>query len=421
MSKVIGTLLARLWGNSDALAPVSKKHTFRPAVENLEERAVPAAVAAPTTGSISGHVFVDTTGNGAASLGGGEKGVRVYLVRDANGNGQLDLRDRLVDVDNTDAKGAFGFKNLAAGTYFVRELTPRNEVRTAPAVEAGYTVNLAKGQNVTGQDFGNFNLLNRRAVNKITFTVTDAKGVTRTVADLKGNTHAGDTVTANFRVANGSGQVSLSLVAYTTSGPAKGFAGPATDPVMSQVTTATFSPGQHALSITLPNDFYQVDFVVGAPIAQLTQAPSNLNYQAQDRLLSQDNGGQAPIPAAPATLSGTVFQDDGDGVFGPNDHGLDSATVSLVGTDYKGQSVNVSVQTDGLGQYSFANVAPGTYTVSVGTFGFINGPSAVPADEITQTQAQPNTGAIDTVHIQSGAVLTGFDFLEMLSVMGPGS
>ncbi len=419
MSRVFGTLLARLWGKTDA--PVSKKSAFRPVVENLEERRVPANIVAPATGSISGHVFVDTTGNGAASLGAGESGVPVFLVADTNHDGVLDGGDRLMAAKTTDATGAYSFNGLAPGTYFVREFASFNSVRTMPASTPGYADNLTQGQSVTGNDFANFNLLNRQAVTRVSFTVTDASG-THTYGNLRGNTKAGDTVTAHFTVAHGA-NVTLSLVAYTTSPPANPRAvGPyANNPVLTTVATDTFGPGQHTLSIQMPNNFYQVDFVVGAPITNLSPAPSDLNYTAQDRLLSQDIGGQAPPPVVPATLSGNVFQDDGSDTINANESGVDSATVTLVGMDSTGHTVNVSTITDGSGNYSFANVLPGTYTVTVSVFGYVNEQSSVPAAEATATQAEADTGTISNVHVASGGTYTDFDFLELLNVTGPGS
>src|SRR5947207_15724454 len=64
------------------------KASFRPRLEVLEDRWVPA-------GSISGHVFLDPTGNGAAVGDPGQNWVVVALFRDTNNNGVKDSGDQL--------------------------------------------------------------------------------------------------------------------------------------------------------------------------------------------------------------------------------------------------------------------------------------------------------------------------------------
>jgi uncharacterized delta-60 repeat protein len=71
-------------------------------------------------------------------------------------------------------------------------------------------------------------------------------------------------------------------------------------------------------------------------------------------------------PLAPSSLSGVVwedFNDDGQVDFGEN--GIDGVTVTLTGTDFLGNAVNLPPQlTSGGGAYSFLNLLPGTYTLT---------------------------------------------------------
>jgi hypothetical protein len=92
---------------------------FRPGLEALEDRRVPA-----NPGSISGHVLIDPTGNGAAPDNAPQSHVTVKLFQDTNGNGVLDSTDSLVAWQATGADGSYSFNNLAAGTYFVTESVP---------------------------------------------------------------------------------------------------------------------------------------------------------------------------------------------------------------------------------------------------------------------------------------------------------
>ena len=92
---------------------------------------------------------------------------------------------------------------------------------------------------------------------------------------------------------------------------------------------------------------------------------------------------QAPLPAS---LSGFVYLDANDnGAFDTAETGIAGATVTLTGTDYMGNPVNLTSATDSTGAYSFANLAPGTYAV-------------------TESQPAGYLDGIDTIGTQGGAV-----------------
>ena len=101
---------------------------------------VSETVKAPVTlGTISGTVYNDTTGNGLSSDDTGLSGVTVKLYKDSNNNGVLDSSDAVVATAVTGANGSYSFGSLAAGKYFVTEVTPTGYVRTAPATATYYT------------------------------------------------------------------------------------------------------------------------------------------------------------------------------------------------------------------------------------------------------------------------------------------
>jgi hypothetical protein len=378
--------------------PRAAAPTFRPSVESLEHRLVPAAA------KISGHVFQDLTGNGLSADDTALAGVVVKLYRDTNNNGKLDAADHLAGRDVTGANGAYSFGNLTAGRYFVKEVVPHSFVRTAPALGTYYTVNVAAGQSVVGGDFDNFRKLNRDAIRDVHFTITHAEGTHTTVTDLRGHTHAGDTVTVNFTVAKGAGQVTVSLVSYNAPGASFD---PHTAAQQTIATDATgkFGPGAHSLSVTLPSGFYQVDFVLGAAIDHFGPAGSNIFYSAQHRLLSADNGGAAVV--ASSSLSGTVVDDFGVG--------LANVTLTLTGINDLNQQVTMTTTTGPNGSYNFKGLRAGTFTITQTPL----------SDHTDASSTAGNLGgagtadAISGIKVGSGGTGTGYNFVEVFSAPPP--
>jgi hypothetical protein len=339
---------------SSRTSRVAQKAQSQLGVEGLEERAVPA------TGGVSGTVFQDLTGNGLAAAHTPESGVKVKVYADTNHSGSLDTGDWLVATKTTGADGSYSFSNLAPGRYFVTESTPSGFVRTAPAASSYYTVDVTGGQTVTGQDFANFQKPNRSVVTNVSFTVTAPDGTQTVVTNLRGQTQQGDTVTANFTISpTAPGPVFVSLAIYDAPGSSFN-ANDASQQVLDNVASGTFNPGQTgSLTVTIPGNFYQVDFVLGNAITQFGPAGSNVFFTPQGRLLSADNGGTQAF--AESTVSGTVTGIDTSGV----SSSLSGLSVTLTGTNDLGLTVTETVPTDTNGQYTFDDLRPGSYTVTV--------------------------------------------------------
>jgi hypothetical protein len=117
---------------------------------------VPSALA-----SISGHVYTDRTGNRLSADDTALGGVTIMLFRDRNNNGVLDYFDGLpVASTVSSSTGAYSFGNVAAGRYFVLEITPFGYVQTAPTKPGYCTATITAANNsVSGLDFDNFRLL----------------------------------------------------------------------------------------------------------------------------------------------------------------------------------------------------------------------------------------------------------------------
>jgi hypothetical protein len=200
----------------------------------------------------------------------------------------LDRADRQVAVAVADKAGAYAFDGLSPGTYFVREDTPAGYVQTGPAATAAYRFTAGDGTSAA-VDFGNFRKLSGDVLGRVSFTINGKK----TVGDLRGNTHPGDTVQVNFTVEDEAGSVQLALVSYLAAGT-----GTAPRPLLvSEAATGTFGPGPHTLTVHIPVGYYQIDFALGAPLAALDWS-TNETYAAEGRLLSWDSGGPSAWQAA---------------------------------------------------------------------------------------------------------------------------
>ncbi|MGH2471046.1 MAG: hypothetical protein ACRDG6_01385 [Candidatus Limnocylindria bacterium] len=113
----------------------------------------------------------------------------------------------------------------------------------------------------------------------------------------------GRTVWIDFTIADGC-NVELSLVSYKA--PSDTFsADTASQQVLFDSATGTFAAGDHILSVDLPNCFFQLDFVFGAPLATLGPAGSNNFYSAQGRLISAYTSGTSACSAAAPTIPDT--------------------------------------------------------------------------------------------------------------------
>ncbi len=115
------------------------------------------------------HLYVQTEQiNGTVITGGAVVSGEVY--NDVNGNGTLDngepgLAGWTVDLTNTatnssyttttSAGGLFSLTGIAGGTYTLSEVPQPGFDLTQPASPGTYTITVASGQTVSGEDFGN--------------------------------------------------------------------------------------------------------------------------------------------------------------------------------------------------------------------------------------------------------------------------
>jgi hypothetical protein len=98
------------------------------------------------------------------------------------------------------------------------------------------------------------------------------------------------------------------------------------------------------------------------------------------------SAGVTAIPLPPSSLSGVVWEDfNNDGQVDFGERGIAGVTVTLAGTDFLGNAVNLPQTTDGDGAYVFLNLLPGSYT-------------------LTETQPAGYTQGINTVGTAGGSL-----------------
>ncbi len=190
----------------------------------------------------------------------------------------------------------------------------------------------------------------------VTFSVYNpSNGTTTTVNNLRGNTQQGDTVTANFTVPSGDFD-QLSLAGYNAPEPFYE-ADDANLQTVSSSLTQVFGPGSFSLGpITLPSNFYQVDFVCGTVITTLGLNANDF-YSAQNRLISADNEGANPTGSGVLSVTGEVYSDlNLNGQLNNGEPGLAGVTVTLTGTDAYGNSISETTTTNGSGIYTFSGL-----------------------------------------------------------------
>ncbi len=215
---------------------------------------------------ISGTKYLDTTGNGFSSDDTPESGVTIDLFQGSSITGTP------YATTVTATNGTYRFGNLAAGTYSVAEVVPTAYIQTGggpngSAGDAYYTVTVTAGETYSGYNFDDFHIPTCAPTN-VSYTVTNSSGkVCYSGTSLGGNTQQGDTVTATFTVTTGMSD-QLTLVSYVA--PISSFSDSnAYQQEIYQSDTGTFSAGTHSLKVTIPNTYYQIDFVCGQAINQL--------------------------------------------------------------------------------------------------------------------------------------------------------
>ncbi|KYC39903.1 hypothetical protein WA1_28455 [Scytonema hofmannii PCC 7110] len=327
-------------------------------------------ICVPTgTGIIGDTVFNDVNGNSVQDPG--EVGIAnvPLTLTGAGPDGQLGTADDTTQTTTTNNTGNYSFPSLSPGTYRVAVTTP--PAGFTPTLTQPNPIALADGQTINTIDFG----FQQGAGGTIGDTVfTDTNG--NSVQD------PGETGIAN-----------INLV-LTGAGP-DGQLGTADDTTQ---TTTTNNNGNYNFT-NLPASTYRV--AVSNPPAGLTPTltqPNPITLASGQTLNTVDFGFR---PGANGTIGDTVFNDtNGNNTQDPGEPGLPNITLVLTGAGPDGQlgtpdDTSQTTNTNNNGNYSFTNIPPGTYRVTV------NNPPA----GFNPTLTQPNP-----VNLAAGQTINTVDF-----------
>jgi hypothetical protein len=149
------------------------------------------------------------------------------------------------------------------------------------------------------------------------YAILHADGSRETVADLSGHVRAGDRVRAEATTTADCDGATFALVSYEAPGPTfrRDTADQQTlfDHVVASPCCGT-APRLSLGPIAVPGCFFQVDLVLGQPLAHLGPAASTSFYGDQGRLVDMDNGGASACPTgAPPCPHGLAAARDEEG------------------------------------------------------------------------------------------------------------
>lgn len=294
--------------------------------------------------SITGTKFNDVNKNGARDLG--EPGLSGWRIR---------LSKNSVPVDSalTDGSGNYSFVGLVPGAHTVSEASQIGWEQTFPSPSGQYSLALTSGSVITGKDFGNFQ---PASISGIKFN------------DINGNGQrdTSDPVLSGWRIRLIRGGLEVDSALTDVNGAYQFQDLPTATYTVSEATqsgwvqTAPLSPGTYTVLLT-----------------------SGVN-------VTGENFGNFQL----GSISGVKFNDlNGNGIRDAGEPGLSGWRIRL---SIGGNQVD-SVVTDTVGNYLFANLAAGAYTVSE-------------AFQSGWVQTSPVSPATYAITINSGTVSTGKDF-----------
>jgi protocatechuate 3,4-dioxygenase beta subunit len=292
--------------------------------------------------SLSGTKYIDTNGNGVQDDGEG-----CPAAPDVNNPGCEGIMVTLTGTDGTgsavslstttDANGDYSFTGLVPGQYSVSVVEPNGFACSAPS-PCQYDLALTSGQASTGNDFGDYGFAE---LHGIKWDDLNANGQ----HDLGEPGLAGVTITLTGL--NGKGQI----VSLSTTSDANG-----------EFWFTELAPGTYHVTETLPAGLEASTPLTSGPHVLASSQVLQLGYVFGNYKPAEVHGTKF------IDLNGNGVQDFGEGCPAApdaNNPGCEGITVTLTGTDGKGQAVSLTTTTDANGDYSFTGITPGQYTIAL--------------------------------------------------------
>ncbi|OAN45081.1 hypothetical protein A6A03_02690 [Chloroflexus islandicus] len=298
--------------------------------------------------TVGDRVWIDRNANGIQDAGetDGVPGVRVELLRDSDGT--------VLDVTYTDLNGLYQFTHLFPGTYRIRfSEIPTGYFRSPQDrgtddqldSDANSSFETAPFTPVSGNnpqyDLGLYQLA--RIGN---FVWEDRNG--------NGRQDAGEPAMSNVTVTLNGTTGDGNLVSLSQQTDANGF-----------YLFANLVPGTYTVSVTAPSGYVFTAANQGDDLgdsdadASGVMAATTLESGEED--LTWDAGLYRP-----ASIGNYVWRDtNGNGLQDAGETGINGVTVTLTGTTGAGVAVSQTTTTAGGGLYSFTDLAPGTYQITV--------------------------------------------------------
>ncbi|MGB3736726.1 MAG: SdrD B-like domain-containing protein, partial [Ilumatobacter sp.] len=304
--------------------------------------------------SVGDLVFDDLDGDG--SFDSGEPGLDGIDLELVDGNGVV------VDTATTGTDGAYVFTGVAPSPldYTVRLVAATLPAGYDPTTPASLEITATSGNDVDTADFG---LATTGSIGDYVFD------------DLNGNGLQDDGVPADR---------GISGLTVTLSGGT----------LPSAVTTFTDANGAYLFDDLDPGDYVVTVTGPTGAIATTSGGDSQpVSLQSNQAITTADFG-----YAFGASVGDRIWND-------LDANGIDDAEPGLAGVEVllSGNGVDLSATTDGNGDYIFAGLTPGEYTVAVNS-------TTIPVGASSGTQLSPTTVDTTTLTVQSGDIVDTVDY-----------
>ena len=346
----------------------------------------------PTTGSISGRVFLDY--NDSGTFNGPDVGMSGVTITLSGGN----LTSPITTTTGTD--GTFRFSNLVAGTYTITETQP-----TTPTNQNGRTIaGSANGNATVANTISSIVLANNQQATNYLFTeipILTTGGFVYEDTNGNGVKNAGEPGIPGVVITlTGTSVITGAITPRTFTTIADG-----------SYTFNNLTPGTYSIAEAQPSAFIDGQETNGTPAAgSVTNDKfNNINLTSTAAASGGFNFGEVKTGG----IAGVVYDDvndDGDQAV-TGEVGIAGVTIRVQGTNDRGQAINRTTVTGASGAFSFPDLRPGTYRLTeTQPKGYVDGKDKAGTANGTANAVQ---NQISNIVLTSSSAATGYLFGEI--------